>query len=372
MSPSEQNPPKIIRVDTASLDRESLRQAVEILGDGGLVAFPTETVYGLGADARSGEAVRGIFRAKGRPSTHPLIVHVADSEAAAGLSARWDARARALAEAFWPGPLTLIVPRAEAVPDVVTGGLDTVGIRVPDHPVALALLEEAQMPLAAPSANRHQGISPTRAEHVQRSLGAQVDMIIDGGATEVGIESTVLSLAVDPPVILRPGQISREEIREVLEAVRDEAPVGRAGGAEGDEGGGEGGGTDVAYGDEAVDDDKRQRPSPGMAGRHYAPEARVVLASGEKLIASCRDAGADRPDRDVGWLLIDAELPEPCAGLEATVIERMPADPETYAAKLYQALHTLEEEGCDVICIEAPPREEEWRAVWNRLERAAC
>jgi len=194
-------------------DTERIRRAAALIREGKLVAFPTETVYGLGANALDAAAVEKIFRVKGRPSTSPLIVHVASREAARALTTEWPDAAETLSRKFWPGPLTLVLPKRDCIPSVVTAGLATVGLRVPANPVALALLVEAQVPIAAPSANRFTELSPTKAEHVRQSLGDDVDLILDGGSAEVGIESTVLSLADPTPLLLRPGMISRRSNR---------------------------------------------------------------------------------------------------------------------------------------------------------------
>ena len=266
---SDSPSPQIIDVDAFEPDLDALRPAARALVDGRLVAFPTETVYGLGANALDEHAVRRIFEIKQRPPTSPLIVHLADRASVGEVATEWPPPADRLAEAFWPGPLTLIVPKTASIPDVVTAGLGTVGVRVPAHAVARALIRLANRPVAAPSANRHTGISPTRAEHVVDDLGADVDIVVDGGPTPVGIESTVLSLTGDVPTILRPGMISREELLEVVDDVRW--------------------GEDVQPGS--------AHPSPGMAERHYAPETPIVLVDD---LAAMLTAEARR--EDVGWL----------------------------------------------------------------------
>ena len=191
-------------------------RAAAIIRAGGVVAFPTETVYGLGANALDPAAIRKIYQIKQRPATSPLIVHVSSIEMAKDLTSSWPPAAQALANAFWPGPLTLVLPRSGVVPNELTAGLNTVGIRMPAHPTALALIEAAQVPIAAPSANRFMQLSPTTAQHVREGLGAAVDLILDGGATQVGIESTVLSLAGAQPVLLRPGMITQQQIRMAI------------------------------------------------------------------------------------------------------------------------------------------------------------
>lgn len=330
---------RILRVDPASPDASALAQAANVLQQGGLVAFPTETVYGLGAHALDPAAVRRIYQAKGRPSYNPLIVHVASVDAARALSSAWPAEADRLAERFWPGPLTLVVPKSAEIPDEVSAGLDTVGIRIPAHPVAHGLLRAAGIPVAAPSANRSMHISPTTAEHVRRSLGDAVDVIVDGGPCPVGIESTVLSLAGPVPTVLRPGSVSTDALREVLGRVETASaePSGEA-----------------------------ARPSPGMLDRHYAPRGEVRLfspAAREAAFAKAVWAASD--DRTVGVI---AFAPVSASGAEVVV---MPADPRPYAARLYAALHALDAAGCEVIWIEQVPDAPEWAGIRDRLRRAA-
>lgn len=329
---------RIIPVDTHHPDA-SVAEAAEVLRRGGLVAFPTETVYGLGAHALDPAAVERIYRAKGRPAYNPLIVHVADVEQARGLSSAWPDAADRLAERFWPGPLTLVVPRAPAIPDAVSAGLATVGIRVPAHPVAHALLRAAGIPIAAPSANRSTRISPTTAEHVRRGLGDRVDLILDGGPTAVGIESTVLSLAGPVATVLRPGILSLDELREVLGDVR----------VSGDDPGG-----DAA------------RPSPGMMDRHYAPAAQVRLfdpATRDAAFAEAARAAAE--GRSVGVIAF-----APARAEGARVVE-MPPDARGYASRLYAALHDLDAAGCEAVWIERVPDGADWAGVRDRLHRAA-
>ena len=329
---------RVIPVDVEA-PGEGVREAAKVLRRGGLVAFPTETVYGLGAHALDPAAVARIYRAKGRPAYNPLIVHVATVEAARALSSAWPASADALAGRFWPGPLTLVVPKAASIPDSVSAGLATVGVRVPAHPVAHALLAAAGIPVAAPSANRSSHVSPTTAEHVRRSLGDRVDLILDAGPSPVGIESTVLSLAGPVPTVLRPGTISVDELREVLGEVRV--------------------GGDAAEGDAA-------RPSPGMLDRHYAPSAEVRLFDSdgrEAALALASEAAGE--GRRVGVIAF-----APAAAPAAQVVE-MPADAREYAARLYAALHQLDAAGCDAIWIERVPETPEWAGVRDRLARAA-
>jgi L-threonylcarbamoyladenylate synthase len=317
-----------------------MAEAALRLRRGELVAFPTETVYGLGASALDPAAVERIYQAKGRPSFNPLIVHVRDREAAKALVTEWPEAAERLAARWWPGPLTLVLPKRALVPDLVTAGLPTVALRVPAHPVALALLEAASIPLAAPSANRSGQVSPTTARHVAQSLGDVVPLILDAGPTPIGIESTVLDLSRSPPALLRPGAISRAEIEAVI------GPLGE--------------------GSVSVEAGEAARPSPGMLERHYAPRARVLLFPREAAELMDREAEqlGGQGER-VGALLRTTVLR--CAQLLVT----LPPDPAGYARELYRGLHELDQSGCTIILIEEPPHDAAWEAVRDRLARAA-
>ncbi|MCR9095167.1 MAG: L-threonylcarbamoyladenylate synthase [bacterium] len=298
-------------------DEAAYAEAAQILRAGGLVAFPTETVYGLGANALDARAVARIFEAKGRPSDNPIIVHVADAQAARELASRWPPAAEPLAEAGWPGPLTLVVEKADVIPDIVTAGGPTVGLRVPDHPVANALLRASALPIAAPSANRSEAVSPTTARHVADSLGPFVDdlLILDGGPCAVGIESTVVDVTDETPVTLRPGMFRLEEEEAGLEA---EAPGTRSGGP---------------------------ARSPGQKPRHYAPSKPLVLVD---------EGTAERAQRLGDALLVLGD------------------DPENAAARLYAELHRLSADP-DVarILVEHPPQDAAWAGIRDRLRRAA-
>ncbi len=296
--------------------KEALERAAEIIRSGGLVAFPTETVYGLGANALDANAVARIYEAKGRPFASPLIVHVGDEVGARSLTAEWPKYAQQLAQRFWPGPLTLVLKKAESVPDLVTAGLDSVGIRVPANPVAFALIRAARVPIAAPSANLFTQLSPTTAQHVEAGLGTRVDMILDGGPTTVGIESTVVSLRRTPPSILRPGMISRTELETATGIVwREEIDRTQL--------------TDAAE-------------SPGQHPRHYAPRTPFYV------LGSRSDSPSGR----------------------GRIIE-LPADREAYAHQLYAELHRADEEGWDWIAVIRPPDTTEWSGILDRLKRAA-
>ena len=326
---------RVLRVDDrVDARRGAIEHAAQLLRAGRLVAFPTETVYGLGANALDAAAVRRIYDAKGRPAINPLIVHVASHGAAAALSAHWTPLAEALAAAFWPGPLTLVVQRLPVIPDIVTAGGTTVGLRMPAHPVALALLEEAGIPVAAPSANRANGISPTTAEHVVSALGDAVDLILDGGPTTVGIESTVVDATGSAPRILRFGMIDSDALSRVARG------VSRA--------------NDPAPGE--------LPRSPGLLGRHYAPRARVLLGERAELAVVLRAM------RGSGVAPIGAMT---FARLEVDVPVVMPGDATGYARMLYATLHGMDAAGCAVVLVERPPEEPAWEAIRDRLTRAA-
>ncbi|MGH9618588.1 MAG: L-threonylcarbamoyladenylate synthase [Bryobacteraceae bacterium] len=290
-----------------------LDRAAELIRAGRLVAFPTETVYGLGANALDREAVARVYGAKGRPSSSPLIVHVSDTTMARTMAADWPALADTLAARFWPGPLTMIVRKADVVPDLVTAGLNSVGLRVPSHPVALELIRRAGVPIAAPSANRFTEISPTTAAHVRASLGEQVDLILDGGPAQVGIESTVVSLVRNPPEILRPGMITKEDLEAATGVQWQRGNIGLP----------------------------HVMESPGLHPRHYAPRTPFyVLKRGET----------------------------PPAG-RGRILE-MPGAAAEYAATLYARLRAADQEAWDWIAVEKPVETPEWVGILDRLERA--
>ena len=305
-----------------------VRRAAEILKRGGLVGFPTETVYGLGADASSAEAVKRLYAAKRRPLDHPVIVHFADATPAFSWAREVPGAAKKLAAKFWPGPLTLILKKSAKAGDFVTGGQDTVGLRVPSHPVAQELLRAFGGGIAAPSANRFGQLSPTTAAHVREDLGKDVELVLDGGPSEVGIESTIVDLSGGEPALLRPGRISAADLEAVL-------------------------GSPVLA---------KQIDSPRHSGgleRHYAPRTPARLVPPHELdrvIARLRDKVAvlafSRPDERVEYWL------------------RMPREPLGYAQRLYAALRELDEAQCESILIEAPPETPEWAGVRDRLLRA--
>jgi L-threonylcarbamoyladenylate synthase len=328
----------VVRISPEAPDPRLIDRAAAVIRSGGLVAFPTETVYGLGANALDAEAVARIFEAKKRPHYNPLIAHVPDLESARRLSSAWPSLGDRMAAAFWPGPLTLIVPRAPSIPAIVTAGLESVAVRVPAHPIALALLRASGVPLAAPSANRFTEVSPTTAAHVARGLGNAVDLILDGGPTAVGIESTVVDLTSAEPVMLRPGSIPLAALEAVAGPIAMGAPV---------------------HGEAA-------RVSPGMVEKHYSPRADLrVYATSERdrMAAAVRDARTD--GTTVGGLLLDPATIEP----DHPIL--MPPSPEGYARELYAALHRLDELGCGLIVADAVPDAPEWAGVRDRLTRAS-
>lgn len=290
-----------------------VREAAALIRAGRLVAFPTETVYGLGANALDAAAVERIYTAKRRPHSSPLIVHVDSVEMARSLAARWPDAAETLARRYWPGPLTLIVPKLPAIPDIVTAGLPTVGLRMPAHPLALSLIRLAGVPIAAPSANRFTELSPTAAAHVPEALA---DYVLDGGPARVGIESTVLSL-VDAPLLLRPGVIPLPEMEGLI------GPIAQAG---------------------APTEGPHQ--SPGMHARHYRPTTPLYL--------------------------LDSGDPTPAgSGVRLRIGCEMPARAQDYAAALYDTLHRLDARHLDWIAVDTPPDTPEWAGVLDRLRRAA-
>jgi len=310
---------------TCLSEASEIRRAATLIRAGELVAFPTETVYGLGANALDPAAVEKIYAAKRRPPSSPLIVHVDSIEMARSLTREWPEKAELLARRFWPGPLTLVLPKQPHVPDRLTAGLDTVGIRMPANPIALELIREAGLPLAAPSANRFTELSPTTAEHVRTGLGDRVAMILDGGRTTVGIESSVLSLAGSGAVLLRPGMISRADIEQVIGPIEiARSPAGDA------------------------------HPGPGMHARHYSPRTLLVLVEGGRLPSSGRGAYL--------WMECRADA-------ERSI--RMPGEPGAYASLLYEVLHDADAQGWDWIAVEQPPTDPAWDAIRDRLERAA-
>jgi L-threonylcarbamoyladenylate synthase len=336
-----------VRTEILPATEEHIARAAAVIRAGGLVAFPTETVYGLGADALNEDAVRKIFLAKERPADDPLIVHIASASQLPQLARQISQRAWDLIERFWPGPLTLVLPKTERVPTVTTGGLDTVAVRMPSHPVAKRLIELSSVPIAAPSANRFGRPSPTIAKHVWEDLHGRIDLILDGGPTPIGVESTVLDLTVDPPLVLRPGGVTLEELRAVLGDVQM---------------------LDAAHTEAA-------KRSPGTRSRHYAPRAQVLLVEQGAAEAALKELSGKR----VGVLVYltrslsvygEGQGEVRGAGGEVIIIQ-MPRSLKAYARRLFAVLRELDEQGVDVIVVEKLQERGLGRAIMDRLRRAS-
>ena len=332
---------------------DTISRAAHILKQGGTVAFPTETVYGLGADALNPAAVRKIFEAKGRPADNPLIVHIASMDSLDKIATDIPPIAFELMDAFWPGSLTLVLKRRSAVPDITTGGLDTVAVRMPDNPVALALIREAGTPLAAPSANTSGRPSPTTAEHVISDLSGRIDAVIDGGAVEVGVESTVLDVTSDVPVILRPGGVGLEDIKKHVGEVV------------------------IGYTDQTVEEGEVVR-SPGMKYTHYSPETRVVLVEGDGMAVAAKmseliDSYSEKNMR-VGLLITDETAGHVSADEMYSLGRR--DKPEDAARNLFAGLRYLDgrdvDVNVDIIIVDGSVKcDGVGVAVLNRLRKAA-
>jgi L-threonylcarbamoyladenylate synthase len=325
----------VLQIDPRAPEAAIIARAADVLRAGGLVAFPTETVYGLGANALDPAAVTRIFAAKGRPATNPIIVHVSTIDEAKQLTSAWPTSAQELARHFWPGPLTLVLPKAPCVPDIVTAGGATLAVRIPAHPVALALLRACGVPLAAPSANRSTELSPTRAEHVLRGMADRIDLLLDAGPTTGGLESTVLDVTTTPPRLLRPGLVTIAELEAVVGSIERKS-----------------------------DGSESTTPlrSPGQLPRHYAPDTKLeVLSDSRQRVEQFKHQGLR-----VGWLThVDGgEIESVCRIL-------LPDDPVSYSAALYDALHRLDVAGLDRIVVEQPPPGDAWMAIHDRLRRAA-
>jgi L-threonylcarbamoyladenylate synthase len=332
-------PTVVLTVHPVSPEQGPINRAAAVLRAGGLVAFPTETVYGLGADAICAPAIARLFAAKGRPPNNPLIVHLARAQQAVEVTTDWPKIAARLAERFWPGPLTLVLPRGSGIPDAVTAGGPTVAVRVPAHPVALALLEASGLPIAAPSANPSGYLSPTCAEHVLRGLEGRIDLLLDAGSVPGGLESTVLDLTVKPPRLLRPGLVTPLEIEAVI------GPISLP---------------------SALVPPEGSLPSPGLLKRHYSPRTPLdcVEQGGRARVEELSRAGGK-----VGWLALPP-VRESTGDNVTTVV--MPPEPREYAARLYAVLHDLDSRGFNILVVDLPPNLPEWLAVRDRLRRAAA
>lgn len=335
---------EILATHTPELFAAAVTQAVEFLRAGEVVALPTETVYGLAANALDARAVARVYEVKGRPAHNPIIVHVASVEMAKQCVRNWPTVADELARSFWPGPFTLVLAKHDRIPDIVTAGGATVGVRWPSHPFMQAVIRASGFPLAAPSANLANQLSPTNAEHVQQQLGDKVRLIVDGGQAQVGIESTVLDLTVSPPRILRPGMIHAESLAAVIGAVE---------GA----------------------DSKVQTPasglrSPGLFAKHYAPKASLVLLTwrnGADLEEHLRRAEYSVARSNI-HVIAHTCIP---SGTDFGRVSVIPHDAEAFARALYAELHRCDALGAKVIVVESPPAEPAWAAIADRLRRAA-
>src|SRR3954470_4708118 len=328
---------EILPTHTPELFSKALSRAAELLRAGEIVAVPTETVYGLAANALDPVAVGRIYEAKGRPSHNPLIVHVADLSMAKRCVAEFPEAADRLAKAFWPGPLTLVLPRSNVIPDLVTAGGPTVGVRWPSHPFMQRLIQACAFPLAAPSANRSNEISPTNSEHVRKSLGALIPLIVDGGQSQVGIESTVIDLSVKPARILRPGMIHQPSLVAVIGEV--EANAGAA---------------------------SAHLKSPGQLRKHYAPKARLRISSWNDEAQLRTYLAAEKVTESKTHIVAHTRIP-----VSFENVSVIPHDPEAFARALYAELHRCDEAGAELIVVEAVPSGAEWQAIADRLARAA-
>ena len=340
---------KVVKIDSNQIDQNKMKDAAEIIAQGGLVAFPTETVYGLGADALHPEASMKIYAAKGRPSDNPLIVHIAKFEDLESIAKEVPEQARKLADAFWPGPLTMIVWKNEKVPYETTGGMDTVAIRMPNHPVALELIRQSGCLIAAPSANTSGKPSPTEAAHVKKELDGKIPMILDGGAVGIGIESTIIDLTEDTPMILRPGYITQQMLEDVL-------------------------GEEVKVDPGIIASDSLKKPkAPGMKYKHYAPKADLTLVDGEsaKVMDKINELVKEQQQqgKKVGVIATDETADFYQADIVTSIGAR--ADEDAIAQHLYKILRAFDDSEVDVIYSESFATPRIGQAIMNRLLKAA-
>lgn len=339
---------KIRKIDENNIDKKSIEEAVDIIKGGGTVVFPTETVYGLGANGLDSQAVEKIFLAKGRPSDNPLILHVHSISQVENLVLETPEIARLCMEEFWPGALTLIFKKSSKVPDIITGGLDTVAIRMPNNNIALELIKGVNIPIAAPSANLSGRPSPTSAKHVIEDLVGRVDMIIDGGSTGIGIESTVLDLSENIPRILRPGSVTREDLEKIIPNIEVEVSI--------------------------IDEEEKTRPkSPGQKYKHYAPRAEMFLFTGdlENIIETIKKKAGEyeKKEKKTGIMCTD-ETKKHYEGFLALSLGSR-EKPETIGQNLFKALRLLDEENVDIILAEAIESSNIGLAIMNRMIKAS-
>jgi len=332
---------ELLSTHTPGLFQAAVKRAAEWLRAGEVVALPTETVYGLAANALDERAVARIYKVKGRPAHNPIIVHVASDDLARACASEWPEVATKYARSFWPGPLTLVLPRSEKIPAVVTAGGATVGIRWPSHPFMQAVIRACGFPLAAPSANLSNQISPTNAEHVHAQLGGKIPLIVDGGQSQVGIESTVVDLTVSPARILRPGMIHAEALAAV--------------------------GVPIADGQSPIDGGSLK--SPGLLKKHYAPKAKLaVLRWTDERDLKAQIEKLSRAARRI-QVMAHTNIP---AGFNGGDVSVIPHDAEAFARALYAELHRADAAGAELIVVEAPPDSPEWSGIADRLRRAAA
>ena len=334
---------EILPTHTPELFRKAVRRAAELLRAGEVVALPTETVYGLAANALDEKAVAKIFEIKGRPAHNPIIVHVASNEMARDCVKDFSALAHDFSKAFWPGPLTLVLPRAEKIPDAVTAGGETVGVRWPSHPFMQAVIRECGFPLAAPSANLSNQISPTNAEHVRAQLSEKISLIVDGGQSQVGIESTVLDLSVSPPRVLRPGMIHAESLAAV--------------------------GGEVQSPKSKVQSQDSTLRSPGLLEKHYSPKAKLVVLDWRDCADLELKIKNSKLKTEHCHVIAHTKIP---SGEKFSDVSVMPHDAEAFARALYAELHRCDAAGAKLIVVEAPPNLPEWSGIADRLRRAAA
>lgn len=331
---------RVLTVETAELFQSAVREAVTLLDAGELVAVPTETVYGLAANALNAEAVQKIYTAKGRPAHNPVIVHVASIEMARQCVARWSDEADRLARDYWPGPLTLVLPKAQVIPDVVTAGGNTVGVRLPLHPFMRKVIEQCGFPLAAPSANPANQVSPTTAEHVLDGLNGRIPLIIDAGPTSVGIESTVLDLSGANIRILRPGMVSARQIERTLGRALSSGP-----------------------------NDSAQLKSPGLLQKHYSPRARLIVTSWKNEVELGDQVKTIGINPEAVHVIAYERIPQTNPFGRVAII---PHDEDAYARALYAELHRSDQLGASLIVVERPPAGPEWEGIHDRLKRASA
>ena len=335
---------EVLPTHTPALFGAAVKRAATLLRAGEVVALPTETVYGLAANALDEKAVAKIFQIKGRPANNPLIVHIVGVEMAGRCVMSWPDAAEKLARAFWPGPLTLVLPRAKWLPDIVAAGGSTVGVRWPGHPFIQAVIRECGFPLAAPSANLSNRVSPTNAGHVRKQLGDLISLIVDGGQSQIGIESTVLDLTASPPRVLRPGMIHIESLAAVIGEVSSRKS---------------------ASGSEST----KTLPSPGLLKKHYAPKARLLVLSWRNDADLNSQLSTLNPQLLDCHIIAHTKIP---AGLGAANVSVIPHDAEAFARAIYAELHRCDAAGAELIVVESPPESPEWAGIVDRLRRAAA